>query len=406
MSKTTSLKTTCCIAGGGPAGMMLGYLLTRSGVEVIVLEKHDDFFRDFRGDTIHPSTLELMHELDLLDTFLQQPHQQLSKLSVIINGQTIPAIDFSHLPTKAKFIAMMPQWDFLNFIATQASKLPHFDLHKSTEVTDLIEEDGTVKGVIAKTPQGQLRVLADLVIAADGRSSTVRALSNLKVINTGAPIDVLWFRLNKPQSAIQGALGRIKDSNFMITIDRGSYYQTALIIQKNGFEVIKAKGIAAFRQLITFIEPNFEEVITDIKSWDQVKLLNVQINHLEKWYKPGLLCIGDAAHAMSPMGGVGINLAIQDAVATANILAEKLSNQCCSIQDLAKVQARRTWPTKMTQRLQVMAQRRFFSNAKSNQALSVSKPVAFILKILAPLLRRVLARVVGIGFRAEHIHKK
>ncbi len=383
---------------------MLGFLLARHGVNVAVLEKHDDFFRDFRGDTIHPSTMEVMHELDILDAFLEQPHQKAAQLNVMINGNAVPGINFSSLPTQAKYIAMMPQWDFLNFIASQAAVYSNFNCHMATEATDLIEENGIVKGVIATTKQGEIQVNADLVVAADGRASTLRNCSKLKVVDSGAPIDVLWFRLEKPERTIHEAMARIKDGNFMITIDRGNYYQSALIIKKGHFETIKAKGLASFRQRISRVEPNFANVVTSIKSWEQVKLLSVQVNHLEQWHQPGLLCIGDAAHAMSPMGGVGVNLAIQDAVATANLLAEKLIAGNCHEQDLARVQSRRMWPAKMTQRLQIIAQQRLFGNAQLDQPLTVSTPLALFLTLFGPLLRKIMARIIGIGFRAEHIN--
>ncbi len=399
-----SIQTQCCIVGGGPAGIMLGFLLARSGVKTVVLGRHDDFLRDFRGDTIHPSTMELMHELGILNEFLQQPHQPIAKAFVVVNGKVLQGPDFSNLPTQAKFIAMMPQWDFLKFIAAQAASYPDFDLHMGAEVIDLIEENNVVKGVVVQTKQGSQQVFADLVVAADGRSSIVRELSKMTVIDDKSPIDVLWFRLGKPKMETLETMARMRDGNFMVTINRGAYYQTALLIHKNGFDEIKAKGLQAFRNLITAIEPAFCEVVQAIDSWDKVKLLSVQVNRLEKWYRKGLLFIGDAAHAMSPIGGVGINLAVQDAVATANLLVEKLRNGSCNIEDLAKVQARREWPAKMTQRLQVMAHRRFFSG--TDKTLSVSWPLRLFLRMFAPVLRKILSRIVGIGFRPEHIETK
>jgi 2-polyprenyl-6-methoxyphenol hydroxylase-like FAD-dependent oxidoreductase len=398
-----SIKTQCCIVGGGPAGMMLGLLLARSGIKTVVLEKHNDFFRDFRGDTIHPSTMELMHELGILKEFLQQPHQPIITAYIAVNGQMQQGPDFSTLPTQAKFIAMMPQWDFLNFIAQQAAQYPGFDLHMGAEVTELIEENAAVKGVLAQTQHGSLHVHADLVIGADGRNSIVRTLSKMTVIDNHSPIDVLWFRLNKPKTAALETLARVRDNHFMVTINRGSYYQTALLIRKGGFDAMKAQGLPAFRDLIASIEPGFSDVVLGIGSWEHIKLLSVQVNRLQQWYKEGLLCIGDAAHAMSPIGGVGINLAVQDAVATANLLVDKLHAGNCTAADFAKVQTRREWPAKMTQRLQIMAHRRFFSGTVNNRPLSVSRPLQVFLRLCAPLLRKVLSRIIGIGFRPEHI---
>lgn len=406
MTEIEPIHTQCCIVGGGPAGIMLGFLLARSGVKTVVLEKHDDFLRDFRGDTIHPSTMELMHELGLLNEFLQQPHQPIAKGYINVNGQVLQGPDFSNLPTQAKFIAMMPQWDFLNFMAAQAAKYPDFDLHMGAEVTDLIEGNNVVKGVLAQTKQGSQQVFADLVVAADGRSSIVRELSKMTVIDYRSPIDVLWFRLDKPKTETLETLGRVQDGNFMVTINRGTYFQAALLIHKNGFDEIKAKGLQSFRDLITSIEPAFYDAVQAIDFWDKVKLLSVQVNRLERWYREGLLCIGDAAHAMSPIGGVGINLAVQDAVATANFLAEKLRNGGCNIEDLVKVQARREWPAKMTQRLQVMAHRGFFGGNEINRTFSVSWPLRLFLRMFAPVLRKVASRIVGIGFRPEHIETK
>jgi 2-polyprenyl-6-methoxyphenol hydroxylase-like FAD-dependent oxidoreductase len=399
------LKTACCIVGGGPAGMMLGFLLARSGVEVLVLEKHADFFRDFRGDTIHPSTMELLHELGLLEEFLRLPHQEMPQLRLSVDGRSVAGPDCAHLPVRCKFIALMPQWDFLNFLATHAKKYPSFTLRMKTEVTGLIQENGRVIGVRAKTDDGPLEVGADLVFGTDGRHSIVRQSAGLEVLDFGVPIDVLWLRLPKPVPPPDFFLGRIRNGQFMITIDRGDYFQVAVVIPKGGFVKIQQDGLEAFRQAIVAITPEFSSVIAELDDWNKIKLLTVQINRLLHWHRPGLLCIGDAAHAMSPAGGVGINLAIQDAVAAANLLATKIRLGKCTTQDLTLVQRRREFPVRMIQGIQVFIHRRMFGK-NSGQAISLSWPARKILGLLAPLLRRIAARVVGLGFRPEHIETR
>ena len=401
---TGQTRTTCCIVGGGPAGMMLGLLLARAGVEVIVLEKHGDFLRDFRGDTIHPSTLELLHELGMLDEFLRLPHQELRRVKIKFDDEEIAGPDFSHLLTRCKFIAMMPQWDFLNFLTTWAKRYPSFRLLMNTEATDLIEDGERVVGVRAKTEQGELDAYADLVVAADGRSSIVRERAGMEVEDFGVPIDVLWFRVAKTAADTEPALGRIRNGKILVTIDRGDYYQCGSIIRKGAFEEIKRRGLELFREEIVSVAPFLRGAVGAIDDWDKVKLLTVQVNRLRQWYRLGLLFIGDAAHAMSPAGGVGINLAIQDAVATANLLADKLRQGDCGIDDLLRVQQRREWPARMIQDIQVFIHRQMFgSRSDPERALSIPWPARAILWLLTPMLRRVAARVVGIGFRAEHI---
>jgi 2-polyprenyl-6-methoxyphenol hydroxylase-like FAD-dependent oxidoreductase len=384
--------------------MMLGLLLARAGVEVIVLEKHGDFLRDFRGDTIHPSTLELMHELGMLDEFLRLPHQELRRVNIKFDDADIAGPDFSRLPTRCKFIALMPQWDFLNFIAAQAKRYPTFKLLMNTEAADLIEEGGRVLGVRAKTQQGELNIYSDLVVGADGRSSVMRERAGMEVEDFGVPIDVLWFRVSKTAAGAEPALGRIRNGKMLITIDRGDYYQCGSIIRKGAFEGIKRRGLEAFREDIVSVAPFLRDAIGEIDDWDKVKLLTVQVNRLRQWYRPGLLFIGDAAHAMSPAGGVGINLAIQDAVAAANLLADKLRQGNCETDDLSRVQQRREWPARMIQAIQIFFHRQMFgSKSDPEKALSLPWPARALLWLLTPLLRRVAARVIGIGFRAEHI---
>jgi 2-polyprenyl-6-methoxyphenol hydroxylase-like FAD-dependent oxidoreductase len=384
--------------------MMLGLLMARAGVEVIVLEKHGDFLRDFRGDTIHPSTLELMHELGMLDEFLRLPHQEMRRVKIKFDDEEIAGPDFSHLPTRCKFIALMPQWDFLNFLTTRAKRYPSFHLLMNTEAVDLIEEGGRVVGVRTKTEQGELNAYADLVVAADGRSSILRERAGMEVEDFGVPIDVLWFRVAKTAADTEPALGRIRNGKIMVTIDRGDYYQCGSIIRKGAFEEIKRRGLEAFREEIVGVAPFLRGAVGAIDDWDKVKLLTVQVNRLRQWYRPGLLFIGDAAHAMSPAGGVGINLAIQDAVAAANLLANKLRQGNCETVDLRRVQQRREWPARMIQNIQVFIHRQMFgSRSDPERALSIPWPARAVLWLLTPALRRVSARVVGIGLRAEHI---
>jgi len=389
--------------GGGPAGVVLGFLLARAGVDVIVLEKHADFLRDFRGDTIHPFTLEIVHELGLLDEFLQRPHQEARQPRGYIGNVEIAVADFTHLPTKCQFIAFMPQWDFLDFMVEKARKYPSFHLRMRTEATDLIEERGRVVGVRAKSPEGEIEVRAPLTVGCDGRRSVVRERAGLTVRDLGAPIDVLWMRLPRRDSDPDQPLGRFDRGRIFIMLFRGDYWQCGFVIPKGKSEAIRAEGLEAFRKAIVEVAPVMHDRVDELRSWDDVKLLTVAVDRLTRWFKPGLLCIGDAAHAMSPVGGVGINLAIQDAVAAANQLAGPLRAGRFRLSDLAKVQRRRTFPTQMTQGIQVLIQTRIL-----NRVLSSRRPLRpnFLLRMLAwfPWLRRIPARLIGVGFRPEHIH--
>jgi 2-polyprenyl-6-methoxyphenol hydroxylase-like FAD-dependent oxidoreductase len=399
---TKIVTTGCCIAGGGPAGMMLGYLLARAGVEVMVLEKHADFLRDFRGDTIHPSTLEIMHELGLLDEFLKLPHQELRELVGLIGEDRVVLADFSHLPTRCHFIAFMPQWDFLDFLADEAKTYPNFRLEMQAEVTDLVEDRGTVTGVRAKVPDGTLDVRADLVVGADGRHSAVRDIAGLEVDDLGAPMDALWMRLSKKPEDGSVVLGRIQAGRLFVMLDRGEYWQCAFVIPKGAFADLRRRGLPSFRQAIVEINPDLASRVQEIASWDDVKLLTVRVDRLKRWYKPGVLCIGDAAHAMSPVGGVGINLAIQDAVAAANILAGPLKKGPVPLEALRKVQQRRMLPTRLMQAVQIFVQTRIISNVL---AMQTQPRAPFAVKLLNayPWLRRFPARLIGMGFRPEHV---
>lgn len=402
-SASKSLRCRCCIAGGGPAGMMLGFLLARAGVEVIVLEKHADFLRDFRGDTIHPSTLEVMHELGLLEDFLKLPHEEATQITGIVGHEEVIVADLSHLPTHCRFIAFMPQWDFLNFLMERGQRYPTFHVHLRTEVTSLLERNGRVIGVQAKTPDGPVEIEADLVVGADGRHSTVRARSGLEVEEFGAPMDVLWLRLSRRPTDRRNPLGRFDRGRIFVMLDRGDYWQCAYVIPKGGFDEIRAHGLEAFRTSIVELAPFLSDRVAELTDWKQVSLLTVVVNRLRRWCRPGLLCIGDAAHAMSPVGGVGINLALQDAVAAANILAGRLRNGTVTEKDLRAVQRRRQLPTRLTQRLQVIVQNRVISRVLAgHRQLSLPWPLRLLRWF--PVLRRIPARVVGIGFRPEHIH--
>jgi 2-polyprenyl-6-methoxyphenol hydroxylase-like FAD-dependent oxidoreductase len=394
----------CCIAGGGPAGMMLGHLLARAGVDVLVLEKHADFLRDFRGDTIHPSTLELMHELGALDDFLKLPHQEVRRLSAHIAGEIVPIADFGHLPTHCRFVALMPQWDFLNFLAARATVLyPAFRLWMRADVTDLIEESGRIVGLRVTSERGPREVRADLVVGADGRRSLVRARAGLPVRDLGAPMDVLWFRLSRKHDDPGDTMGYFDPGRIFITINRGDYWQCGHVIPKGQAEELRRGRIEAFRERLAGIAPFIRDRVGELRGWGDVNLLTVTVDRLERWHRPGLLCIGDAAHAMSPIGGVGINLAVQDAVAAANLLAEPLRAGRVATEDLARVERRRLLPTCITQWLQVVAQRRVIAAVLGGRVPS-RPPLPLRLLVRFPLLRRIPARLVGMGIRPEHIH--
>ena len=397
-----TIETRCCIAGGGPAGMMLGFLLARAGVDVVVLEKHADFLRDFRGDTIHPSTLDLIFELGLLDEFLKRPHDELRQITAQVAGESITMGDFTHLPTHCKFLVLMPQWDFLDFIAEQAGKYPAFQLRMNTEATDLIEENGTITGVRARSLKGDVEIRASLTIGADGRRSVIRERAGFEVMHIGAPMDIMWTRLSRKPGDPGQTFGHAEAGRMLVLINRDQYWQCAFVIPKGSADETRSRGLPAFQRQITELEPFLSDRVDELHDWNQVSLLTVAVDRLKNWSRPGLLCIGDAAHAMSPIGGVGINLAIQDAVATANILSSKLRVGVPSPEDLRAVQERRTFPTVATQRVQVAIQnhviRRVLGSTKS---LSVPWPLR-LLKLF-PILRRIPARIVGMGFRPEHV---
>ena len=382
--------------------MMLGLLLARAGVSVLVLEKHADFLRDFRGDTIHPSTLEVMAELGLLEQLLGLPHQKVAQLGAQVGATQLVLGDFSQLPTRCKFIAFMPQWDFLNLLARHAARYPGFSLMMQAKATDLIVEGGQVRGVRAKTPEGRIEIAADLVVAADGRHSTLRAAAGLPVEELGAPMDVLWFRMPKGPGDPAQSMGRFAAGGIFVLIDRGDYWQCGLVIAKGGNDMVRSAGLPAFRHKVARLAPFLVDRVAEIRDWEQVKLLTVQVDRLTRWHRPGFLCIGDAAHAMSPIGGVGINLAIQDAVASANRLAAPLRENRVTEADLEAVQRRRMFPTRVTQRLQLAMQNRII--APLLRATEEPTP-SLILRIMAavPALRQIPGRVIGMGVRPEHV---
>ncbi len=393
----------CCIVGGGPAGMMLGYLLARAGVQALVLEKHADFLRDFRGDTIHPSTLEVMHELGVLEEFLQLPHQRIYELNAQVGEMQVTVADFKHLPARCRFIALMPQWDFLNFLAEHAVRFPGFALRTQTEVTGVVQESGRVIGLHAATPNGPIEIRADLVVGADGRNSVVREKAGLKVKDFGAPMDVLWFRLSRSTEDPVATMGRFHAGRIFIMINRGEYWQCGYVIPKGRFEQMRGQGFETFREEIKRLAPFARQTVQELRSWDDVKLLTVRVDRLSEWYRPGLLCIGDAAHAMSPVGGVGINLAIQDAVAAANVLFKALVERRVTISHLRQIQRRRELPTNITQWLQVTVQRRIIARVL-NETAALKPPLAARLLARFPFLRRIPARLIGLGIRPEHVN--
>lgn len=396
------LHARCAVVGGGPAGLMAGYLLARRGIDVAVLEKHGDFLRDFRGDTIHPSTLRLLDELGLLDDFLALPHQRTERIGVSIAGRIYNVADFRWLGSRIGYIAFVPQWDFLDFIADRARDWPGFRIEMNAQAVDLIEEDGRIRGVHAETPSGRLSVRADLVIAADGRRSQMRARSGLPVTDIGAPIDVLWLRLPRRPDDPPDSMGSVTRGAFLAMIARQDYWQCGYVIAKGSADRLRDAGIHAFRARLVQAAPIFTDRVDSIASFDEVKLLSVSVDRLETWARPGLLCIGDAAHAMSPIGGVGINLAIQDAVAAANLLAAPLSRGEPSIDHLRAVQRRRMFPTRVTQRIQVLAQNRILGPVLEGSG-PLRAPLALRLLDRFPLLQRIPARLIGIGVRPEHI---
>jgi len=396
------MKTDCVIAGGGPAGMMMGFLLARAGVDVVVLEKHADFLRDFRGDTIHPSTLDVMHELGLLDEFLRRPHDELRDVAVRIGGEQAQIADFRHVPTHCKFLMMMPQWDFLDFIAAHARKVPSFHLVMQAEARTLLTEAGRVAGLVARTSDGELEIRAALVVGADGRHSTIRAQAGLRSQDFGAPMDVLWMRVSRQSDDPPDLFGQIDAGRMLVMIARGDYWQCALLIAKGSFDAVRARGMAALHESLRGLSPWLGERVRELADWDQLKLLSVTVDRLHEWARPGLLCIGDAAHAMSPIGGVGINLAVQDAVAAARLLAGPLREHELDLAALQRVQRRREWPVRVVQRMQITLQNRLIAPVLASGA-PMRMPWLLGLVGRSALLQRIPAWFIGVGVRPEHV---
>ena len=387
-------RTTCCIAGGGPAGMVLGYLLARAGIEVQILEKHADFLHDFRGDTVHPSTLELMHELGVLEDLLRLPHQRLTKLRARIGGDEVVLSDMTHLRTQCKYMVLMPQWNFLNFLAEHGARFPTFHLKMQTDVKTLIEENGRVTGIRAVAADGPVEIRADLVVAADGRTSVLRERAGLMVDELAVHIDMLWMRLSKHLDDLDFVI-HANRGKALVMLDRGDYWQCGITIPKGSASEMKIKGIEALRARIVDNAPFLYDRVTEVCDWNDAKLLNVRVDRLRRWYRPGLICIGDAAHAMSPVGGVGINLAIQDAVAAANILARPLQEGALRTSHLAKIQRRREIPARFTQRVQAVILRQVVANRRLPWPLRLLEATT--------LPRRMRTRFVSVGIRPEQV---
>jgi 2-polyprenyl-6-methoxyphenol hydroxylase-like FAD-dependent oxidoreductase len=398
---SSPLATTCCIIGGGPAGIMLAYLLAQAGIQVTVLEKHKDFFRDFRGDTIHPSTLELLHELGLLEKFLTIPHSEVTGLAAIVGGQRFLMSDFSHLSTHCKYIALMPQWDFLNFLSAEAAHFPSFTLRMGWEATGLLRQDGAIVGVTANTPDGPVEVPATLTVGCDGRHAISREAADLPLFDYGVPVDILWLRIARQPSDPENALGYVNYGRFIILINRNDYFQVGYLIPKDAFPQVQQNGLPAFQQSIERIVPFLAGRTSEIDSWDKVKLLTIQVNRLREWSSPGLLCIGDAAHAMSPVGGIGINIALQDAVATANLLTESLLSGTLTEHNLASVQHYRQSAVRNTQRMQVFAHR-ILHRLLRNTA-PVKPPLALRILTKIPGFEHLVGHFIGLGLQPQHI---
>jgi 2-polyprenyl-6-methoxyphenol hydroxylase-like FAD-dependent oxidoreductase len=389
------------IAGGGPAGVMAGYLYARAGLRVTVLEKHADFLRDFRGDTIHPSTITVLRELGLVDRFLALPLTRITTMDVVVDGRRLTLVDFGTLPSPDDFLVFAPQWDFLTFLVAEGERLPGFEIRMQTEAIDILEANGRVTGVRTSGPEGDVDITAHLTVAADGRGSRIRDAAGFVPDDEGVPIDVLWFHLPKPADPPPPTLAYFTRDAEVLTIERGDHYQSGIVIPKGGFHELRELGMAAFRERLARAAPVLAPVVDALQDWDQVKLLSVQLNRLPRWWRDGLICIGDAAHAMSPVMGVGINYAIQDAVALANTTVASLRSGRVPTELLAAVQRRRERPVRRMQRIQRLAHERIARPAHGKPALP--RGARALLVLFQPLIRRAAARLVGRGFLPEHV---
>jgi len=403
MSAVPVMHTRCCVVGGGPAGMMLSLLLARAGVPVTLLEKHGDFLRDFRGDTVHPSTLQILDELGLLSKFQQLPVHRVEHLSGIIGGRDQPLVDFRGLKPFG-YLELVPQWDFLDMLAEAGRRYPAFDLRMRHKATGLLEENGRTVGVRVESSQGPMEIRADLVVACDGRHSTLRESAGLQATDYGAPMDVLWFRMPRNPPDPQDTFGIVDGGHMMVLLNRNDYWQTAYLVPKGSDARLRAQSIEVLRDSVAQLAPFLADRKHAIESWEKISTLSVQVDRLDRWHRPGLLLIGDAAHAMSPIGGVGINLAIQDAVAAANALVHPLlGNHAIDESTLAQIQRRREWPVQVVQKVQLTMQKRLLSRAleQAGAAPRIPALLRFLLKFRS--VRHIPARLFGYGVRQEHV---